>query len=137
MPSEINFDSLDTLDQYYELSVFETASFHERFHELIFCPPDGLRRFDLIASFIRAISKTEQRIQRVSYNNSIIPMGKVSVEGGVSYEWGGSDGGGVSGYVSGSASDDNGNKAEVEVQVNGDGSGKVEASVSHDEDTNG
>lgn len=69
--------------------------------------------------------------------NGIAPMGTVSGEAGVSYEWGGKDGGGVSGYVSGSASDDNGNKAEVEVQVNSDGSGKVDVSVSHDEDTNG
>ena len=63
------------------------------------------------------------------------PMGKVSAEAGVTYKWGDEDDSGVSGYVSGSVSDDNGNKAEVEVEINEDGSGSATVSVTHDEDS--
>ena len=79
---------------------------------------------------------TDRTTQKIVQNCGIkiVPMGTTSGEAGIKYEWGGKDGGGVSGYVSGSASDDKGNTAEVEVTVNSDGSGDATISVSHDEE---
>src|SRR5437879_7188440 len=55
----------------------------------------------------------------VSYNSGILPMNTISGEVGATISWGGDKGTEVSVYASGSASDDNGNKADVTVEVNG------------------
>jgi hypothetical protein len=74
-------------------------------------------------------------VQNGNMHNSLKAM-KVSAEGGFTVEWGNPGGPSISGYVSGSASDDKGNKTEVKVEVNDDGSGKATVSASHDEDNN-
>ncbi len=76
-----------------------------------------------------------QQIQIETYNKAmkITPM-ETKAEIGGTISWGGEKGVEISGYASGSASDDNGNTADVTVEVNSDGTGSATVSVSHDED---
>ena len=60
-------------------------------------------------------------------------MGNVTAEIGATISWGGGDGVQASGRVSGSVSDDNGNKADVKVEIKSDGSGSASVSASHEE----
>lgn len=136
MCNEVSLSSVD-FDEYYRSTFSPTTQSAGNFHEAVFSRGNEFHRFTKNATLHTSRSEIEQRTQKVSSNNDIASMGTVSGGAGLSYEWGGDKGGSVSGYVNGSASDDNGNKAEVEVQVNNDGSGSVNVSVSHNEESNG
>lgn len=56
----------------------------------------------------------------------------MSGEVGGTITWGGEAGIQASGYVSGNASDNNGNKVDITVEVKSDGSGSATASASHE-----
>lgn len=68
-------------------------------------------------------------------DKGITPLSNVKGEAGVTITWGGENGTEISGYASGSASDDRGNKAGVTFEINDDGSGKASVSASHEHST--
>jgi hypothetical protein len=129
--SQISID-FDEFDKYHQ-PAYNQVLFDKTLHEAIFSPPDYPH--PLTRTYAKQELEEGYKLQKVLRTSGIKPMGSVSAEAGVSYEWGGKDSG-ISGYVNGSARDDNGNKATVEVQVNNDGSGSVDVSVSHYEETN-
>jgi hypothetical protein len=80
------------------------------------------------------IGDNEQKISNTIHNQGIIPPTGFDAKLGIDISWGGDKGTEASGYVSGSASDDKGNEAELKVEVNSDGSGSANISASHHED---
>jgi hypothetical protein len=79
----------------------------------------------------RSIPNTGKRTSTIQ-GNKIATMSNVKGEAGVTITWGGENGTAISGYASGSASDDRGNKAGVTFEINDDGSGKASVSASHE-----
>jgi hypothetical protein len=134
MSIEVSLSSVD-FDKYPGVSFASAAQYEEIFHERIFSQHPNCQVVTKITVLLTARSEVEERTEKASRNHVIrnIPIKGVSAEAGVSIEWGGQKGTGVSGYVSGSAEDDRGNKAEVKVEVNDDGSGKASVVVGHDE----
>ena len=104
------------------------------FHEAICTSSSGNPHRFIQATYLnRPFSNIENKAQKIVQNHRIAPMGNVSGEIGGKISWGGEDGTQASGYVSGSASDDNGNTVEATVEVNSDGSGSASVSASHEE----
>lgn len=138
MSSEITFDSidLDNISLYYSLSSSDGGISENSFHKAIYSPLESSSQTINKNYPNRPFSITESKTQRVAQNQMIIPVGNVKGEVGGTISWGGEDGVEISGYVSGSASDDRGNTASIEVEINSDGSGSATVSGSHDEDTN-
>ena len=137
MSYEVNFSSGDSneFDQYYDASISESIAQSANMHQIPFSSVHSSFVLHQIRVQRRNESEMEQRIQAAVRTVGLKTLAKgISGEAGIKWEWGGNEGSGLSGYVSGSASDDKGNKAEVEVEVNSDGSGNVTASVSHEED---
>ena|SRR3990167_1617252 len=130
----ISFDSVD-FDKYDNLLPTEGSLSCTNYYEKILpqsnCSPIAVRKI----VFQDTRSETDTKIQRISFQSNIkLMMSKVSGEVGVTYEWGGKDGGEVNAHASASGSDDKGNTAEVKVEVNKDGSGSATVIVRHDDE---
>lgn len=136
MSSEISLSSVDfdEYERYYRSSFSPTTPSAINMHDRICVQVGNCSPYTKTVVLQTTRSEVEEKTQRIARQNGreIAPMG-VSGEAGVTIEWG-SKGTEVSAYVSGKASDDNGNQAEVKVEVNDDGSGSATVSVSHDED---
>ena len=133
MSSEIGSVDVDELGGYNDWSRIVTDAPVADLYSNIFVPKNHCCKLPIIVTVQTGLSHIEKESQKVA--QIIAPMGKVSGEAGITFEWGGSNGSEVSGYVSGGASDDKGNKAEVKVEVKSDGSGNATVAVSHDKDS--
>jgi hypothetical protein len=100
------------------------------FHENIFDQHNGRLGLEKTVILCKAPKEVEQRTQKVAKIAS--SNANASGRADITFEWGGKDGPSVSGSISGSCSDDRGNKAEVRVSVESDGSGKATVSAEHD-----
>lgn len=114
------------------LSVRETSgSSISTLHEGIFEQPSHLLFYshDFKGALV-APAATDKKISKISADRCILPTPKadVSIEGGAEYTWGGKDDG-WSGYISGEASDKDGNYVEGEIRQNSDGSGSARGSA--------
>ncbi len=137
MSFEVTLNSVDfdEFDERYRSLHPNTVVAEDCFHEAIFSASGRAYQAIQAVSLREKPSVIDHKTQRIARNHGIAPMGTVSGEVGLSVDWGGKNGTEISGYASGSASDDNGNKVEVTVEVKGDGSGNASASASHDEET--
>lgn len=129
---EVNLD-------YIELDAFERRDYFaapqmpsSNLHEGIVYPKNDFLPMTRTVTLVTERSGSDIKAQKV-LQGSIAPMGSTSAEGGFTITWGGENGTEVSGYISGSASDNSGNTAEVTVEVNSDGSGSADVSVKHEE----
>lgn len=135
MSFEVNLSSVDfdEFEKSYHSFDPHPIAITETFHEAIFSPPSSSYHAETAIQFGNKWSEVEHKTQRIAQNHEIAPMdanvsGKVEVTVG----WGGSVGTTISGSVSGSVSDNNGNKAEVKVEVESDGSGTATVSAEHE-----
>ena len=100
------------------------------YHENIFAQHGDHSVLTKSVAFSNALKEVEQRTQQAA---KIAPMGaNVTAKTEVTIEWGGKQGTSINGSVSGSVSDNKGNKTEVRVQVERDGSGKATISAEHE-----
>ena len=137
MSFDVEFQSvdLDYLGECYGFLNFNMETPEKSFHEAICTSSGNPYRFIQATYLNRPLSNIDSKAQKIVQNHRIAPMGNINGEIGGKISWGGEDGVQASGYVSGSASDNNGNTVEATVEVNSDGSGNASVSASHEEKT--
>lgn len=123
------------LEEFSEESDSNVKVSGKDFHENICSLSEHSPRLIKATHSNRQLSSLERKVHKIGEECRIAPTGNISGEIGGKISWGGEEGVQGSVYASGSASDDNGNKAEATVEVNSDGSGSATVSASHEEET--
>jgi hypothetical protein len=126
----LNMVDLDTYERYEDFA--DSLKQENTLHEGIFSPTCRISLTHRSITNLTNASGSDLKLQKVV--QSTFRATGLSGEAGVTITWGSDKGAEVSGYVSGSASDDNGNTAQVTVEINDDGSGSADISVKHDEE---
>lgn len=131
----VDFDEVSELGKYYESSYMPLkASLNTDFYKTIFSINDSSFLFNRTVISKNSLTEVDIKTMKIAHgdNCKFKPM-DVSGEVGATVKWGGDKGTEVSGYASGSASDDDGNTVEITVEVNNDGSGSATVAASHEE----
>lgn len=122
--SSVGFDEFEESSRWVG---FDPNPHIATFHEVIFSGPSDFYHVERVIQFGNKTRSVAQQCRVSSVDASV--GGKAEITVG----WGGKDGTTISGSISGSVSDSNGNKAEVKVEVENDGSGTATVSAEHTE----